>query len=170
MTRYPYRPYRPSKAQTLILLCVLIILSSGFKCTGTTTKNLAVASQAISHALLDAQTASMQAVTQGVISQADDNQFELLLSKAAQTGLVLDQGIRAGESATSISAKVNVFLDAFNQLNTTGVAGIKNPNLKLTISTILNGAEASVAVIAAVVGTGAGSGTQATGASSKGVM
>jgi len=96
--------------------------------------------------------AARQAMNSGVISTADEAQFETYLVKAAQAGQILDQGIKANESATTLSAKVNSFLDAFNALNTSGVAGIKDPNLKLTISTIITGAETSVAVIAATVG------------------
>ena len=132
-------------------ILVAVVLLSGFSCS-TGTKNLATASDAIAHSLANAQTAARQAVTQGVISQADDDQFETYLVKVSQAGLILDQGIRANESATTLSGKVNSFLAAFNALNTSGVAGIKNPNLKLTLSTIITGAETSVAIIAATVG------------------
>lgn len=133
----------------IALITILVLM--GTACPKGT-KNLAVASAAISHALANAQIASKQAVTQGVISQADDDQFESYLTQVAQAGLVLDQGIRANESATTISTKVNSFLDAFNRLQTSGLAGIKNPNTKLAISTIITGAETSVAIIAAAVG------------------
>lgn len=149
-------PPKPARAIGLVL--VLTLTLSGFTCYGNT-KNLAVASQAISHALLNAQQASQQALQQGIINQADESDFEILLSKAAQTGLILDEAIRSGESSKNVSDKAYVFLEAFEQLNKAGLAGIKNQNLKLTISTILNGAEASIAVIVATVGTGSGSGT-----------
>lgn len=116
------------------------------------TKNLAVASDAIAHALLNAQTAAKQAVQSGVITASDEQLFEQYLTRVSQAGLVLNNSIRGGESAQSVSQKVNVFLDAFNQLNTTGIAGIKNPALQLTISTIITGAETSVAIISATVG------------------
>jgi hypothetical protein len=126
-------------------------LLSGFSCS-TGTKRLAVASDAIAHSLANAQVAARDAVVQGVITQADEAEFEGYLSKVAMAGLTLDKGIRANESATTVSTKVNAFLDAFNELQQSGVAGIKNPNLKLTISTIITGAETSVAIIAASVG------------------
>lgn len=128
-----------------------VILLSGFSCNNAT-KNLAVASDAIAHSLADAQTAARQAAQTGVISQTDEQQFELYLVKVSQAGLILDQGIRANESAATISTKVNSFLDAFNQLNTAGLTGIKNPQLKLSLSTIITGAESSVAIIVAATG------------------
>ena len=133
----------------IAVISILLLMGAGCP---KGTKNLATASDAISHALANAQTASKQAVAQGVISQADEDQFEGYLSKVAQAGLVLDQGIRANEAATTLSTKVNSFLDAFNQLQNQGLAGIKNPNTKLLIATAINGAESSVAVIAAAVG------------------
>lgn len=143
---------KPTKLISGIGLSLILVLTlSAFTCTGGT-KKLATASDAIAHGLADAQQASKQGVTAGVISAADDAQFEDYLSKVSAAGVILDQGIRANESASTLSAKVNSFLDAFNQLNSTGIAGIKNPNLKLTISTALTGAEASVAIIAASVG------------------
>lgn len=139
-----YKRYAGIIAITALLLC-------GFACPKGT-QSLATASDAIAHSLANAQTAARQGVASGVISQADETAFEGFLTKASQAGLVLDQGIRANESATTLSAKVNTFLDAFNALNTQGVAGIKNPGLQLTISTIITGAESSVAIISATVG------------------
>lgn len=139
------------KAKVLGTVLITAILLSGFQCNNAT-KNLAVASDAIAHSLVNAQTAERQAVTSGVISSADGAQFEGYLVKVSQAGLVLDQGIRANENATTLSAKVNSFLDAFNQLQNAGLAGIKDPNTKLAISTIITGAETSVAIITATVG------------------
>lgn len=133
----------------IAIISLLLLMGAGCP---KGTKNLATASDAISHALANAQMASQQAVTQGIITAADDATFEQYLSKVAQAGQILDSGIKANESATTISSKVNVFLDAFNQLQNSGLAGIKNPALRLTIGTAINGAEASVAIIAASVG------------------
>lgn len=134
-------------------ILITAVLLSGFACPKST-KNLATASDAIAHSLANAQTAARQAVATGVISQADETQFESYLVKASQAGLALDTGIRANQSATTVSGEVDSFLDAFTQLNSQGVTGIKDPNLRLTISTIITGAEASVAVIEAAVGKG----------------
>lgn len=139
----------PVRTSGLVLILALSLC--GFACPSGS-KKLATASDAIAHGLANAQTASKQAVSQGVITQADDDAFESYLSKVSAAGLILDQGIRANENATSLSPKVNAFLDAFNQLNSSGVAGIKNPALRLTLSTIITGAETSVAIIAATVG------------------
>lgn len=139
-----------TKLTALCAITVLTIASAG--CPSSTAKKLAVASQSISHALLNAQLAARQGVTDGVISPTDEAQFETFLVKASQAGMVLDGAIRQNQSATDVSQQVNSFLDAFNQLNTQGLAGIKNKNLQLTISTILNGAETSVAIIVATVG------------------
>ena len=138
------------RSASCLTVFVVALFLCGFSCSKGT-QRLATASDAIAHGLANAQTAARQAVSQGVISQADESEFETYLVKVSQAGLVLDQGIRANESATTLSLKVNSFLDAFNSLNTSGIAGIKNQNLKLTISTIITGAETSVAVIAATV-------------------
>lgn len=133
------------------LAAILVLVAMTTACPNGT-KNLATASDAIAHALANAQTASKQAAAQEVISQAEDAQFQGYLSKVAQAGLILDQGIRANESATTLSPKVNAFLDAFNQLQNAGLAGIKNQSVRLTLSSAIIGAEASVAVIAQAVG------------------
>lgn len=135
-----------------LALSLVLALVVGLTACPIGTKKLAVASDAISHALLNAQVAAKQAAQSGVITSADEQEFESYLTRAAQAGLILDQSIRQGESASTVSQKTNTFLDAFNMLNTAGVIGIKNPNLRLTISTILTGAETSVAIIAATVG------------------
>lgn len=143
------RTHRRTTMVAGVLMTALLL--SGFTCTGST-KKLAIASDAISHALLNAQIAVKQATQTGVITTADEQEFETYLTRAAKAGMVLNQSIRQGESAQTVSQKTNAFLDAFNLLNTSGVIGIKNPALQLTISTILTGAETSVAIIAATVG------------------
>lgn len=141
------------KATSIAAILVLVLLLAGFSCNQTTTvKRLAVASDAISHALLDAQQAVQQGTASGVISSQEAANFQTYLVSASKAGLDLDQAIRAGETAQNVSQKVNAFLDAFNKLQTDGLAGIKNPQLKLSISTAITGAESAVAVIAASVG------------------
>jgi hypothetical protein len=135
---------------TIVLL--LPLLAATLACPVNSTKQLATASDAVAHGLLNADNAVNQALVSGVVTQEEHDNFHGLLVKAAQAGLELDKGIRANESASTISTKVNSFLDAFNALNTSGVAGIKNPNTQLAVSTILTGAETSVAIIAAAVG------------------
>lgn len=133
-------------------LLIIPLLIATLACPPSSTQRLATASDAVSHGLRNADQAASQALASGVITADEQAQFHGLLVKVAQAGLVLDQGIRANESATTLSLKVNSFLDAFNTLNTSGVAGIKNPNTQLALSTILTGAETSIAIIAAAVG------------------
>jgi hypothetical protein len=143
------------KRQTTAVLGVIILalLLSGFSCNQTTsTKRLAVASDAISHALLDAQQAIQQGTASGVISAQEAATFQAYLVTVSKAGIELDQSIRAGETATNVSQKVNVFLDAFNKLQTDGLVGIKNPQLKVAVSTAITGAESAVAIIVATVG------------------
>jgi hypothetical protein len=137
--------------QRLGLALILVLTLSAFTCNNKT-RNLAIASDAIAHALANAQQAARQGATEGVISVYDENQFEVLLSKTSQAGMVLNQAIRDNESASSVASKVSVFLKSFNELITTGVAGIKNAKLQISLAAILNGAQASIAVIAASVG------------------
>lgn len=142
----------PQKPFTRVFLALVLVASlANFTCNNNT-KNLAIASDAIAHALLNAQQAARQGATDGVISVYDENQFEALLSKTSQAGMELNQAIRAGQSPASVATKVSAFLQAFNTLNTSGLAGIKDPKLQIAISAILNGAQASIAVIAASVG------------------
>lgn len=115
-------------------------------------KALATASASVSHALLNAQQAVAIGVQDQVLSPQDEQKFNEYVAKAATAGLILDQGIRANESAASLSPKVNAFLDAFNSLNTQGVLGIKDAKTRLAVSTALTGAETAVAIIAATVG------------------
>ena len=130
------------------LACLLMVTTGCPKGS----KSLATASDAISHGLADAQQAEEQGVTAGVVSPEADSTFKSDLAKVANAGLVLDNAIRANEAATTLSPKVNSFLDAFNTLDNQGLFGIKDPAVRLAISTALNGAEASIAIIAATVG------------------
>ncbi len=142
---------RQRKAVPLGLIVLTALLVMGASCSSST-RQLATASDAVAHGLQNADNAASQALASGIISQAERDNFHVMLVKTAEAGLELDKGIRANESASTLSAKVNSFLDAFHALNTSGVAGIKNPNTQLAISTILTGAETSVAIIAAAVG------------------
>lgn len=116
------------------------------------TKSLATASDTIAHALANAQQAVAIGQSDGVVSAKDAATFNEYVSKVAQAGLVIDQGIRAGDNAQTLSPKVNAFLDAFNALNTQGLLAVKDPKVQLAISTALTGAESAVAIIAATVG------------------
>lgn len=140
---------KPSLYVTTVLITALLL--SGFTCTKGT-QRLAIASDAVSHALVNADAAANQAVASGVITAADRDNFHAYLVTVSKAGLVLDQGIRANESATTLSLKVNSFLDAFNALSNQGLIGIKDNNTKIALSTILNGAESAVAIIAATTG------------------
>ena len=110
---------------------VLIMLMAGFACNANTTKRLAVASDAVSHALLDAQQAMHQAEGSGVITPADAQAFDNYLARAAKAGIQLDASIHAGESAGKVSQKVNLFLDAFNQLQSQGLIAVSYTHLTL---------------------------------------
>lgn len=139
------------KCHKLGALAVILCLLTACPNQGAA-KKLAVASNAVAHALVNAQTAADQARMKGLISQDDEDRFNAYLVKVSQAGLVLDQGIRANESAAGISAKVGIFLDAFNQLQNTGVLELHNQDLQIAIVTIITGAETSIAIIAATVG------------------
>lgn len=135
---------------TALLAC---LLSCGFTCTNGT-KKLATASDAVAHALANAQTASKQAVSAGVATPAEDAAFETVLSNVSTAGVALDSAIRNNQSATTVSAALNNFLSAFNTMNQAGVIGFKDKNTQLAISTAITTAQASIAIIAASVGTG----------------
>jgi len=130
------------------------ILMCGFTCSSSSTQKLATASDAVAHALADAQTASKQAVIAGVATPAEDAAFEAQLSRVSTAGVALDSAIRNNQSAASVSTQLNNFLTAFNSLNQSGTIGFKDKNTQLAISTAITTAEASIAVIAAAVGTG----------------
>jgi hypothetical protein len=134
------------------LLLILGLGLCGFTCNNST-KNLATASDAMAHALLNAQTAAQAAEKAGVMTPADYAAFDAELSNVSIAGQTLDAAIRNNQPNTSIAQQVTAFLAAFNTLQQQGVAGIKDANTKLEISTIITGAEASIAIIAAEVGT-----------------
>lgn len=117
------------------------------------TQKLATASDAVAHGLSDAQKAVKLAVADGVTSQAEDNLIEPYFAQTATTGLALDTAIRANASATTVATYLDNFLAAFNSLVGQGVGNIKDAKTKLAISTALTGAESSIAIIAASVGT-----------------
>lgn len=146
---------RQHKIRTASLVLVVALVSCGFFCNGSTAaQKLATASDAIAHSLANAQTAAGQAKTAGVMSQPDYDAFNTYLVSVSTAGQQLDAAIRANETAPNIAQKVNSFLNAFNQLQQTGLVGIKDKNTQLAISTIITGAESSIAIIVSVVGTG----------------
>lgn len=141
--------------RTLLCIVAVVTLSlplCNFACNAKTTKNLAIASDAIAHALADGQGALKQGCAQNIVDNQTCSQVKEYFSQAATAGLALDQSIRAGETATNVSQKANLFFDAFNNLQNQGLVGIKDPATKLAISTAINGAEASLAVISAYTG------------------
>jgi len=141
--------------KTLLSVLTIVVLSlplCNFACSSKTTKNLAVASDAIAHALADGQAALKQGCTQGVVDSATCTTVEGYFAQAASTGITLDSSIRGGETAQSVSDKANLFLNAFNTLQTQGLVGIKDANTKLAVATAINGAETALAVISAYVG------------------
>ncbi len=137
----------------LLLIPLLAVLTFCLACPNGTQK-LATASDAVAHALANAQSASKQGVAAGVVSPAEDAAFETMLTNASNAGLALDSAIRNNQPATTVSGKLNDFLTAFNSLNQAGVIGFKDKNTQLAISTAITTAEASIAIIAAAVGTG----------------
>ena len=136
-----------------IASCVAVVLMA-FSLAGCpkSTKSLATASDTVAHALANAQQAVAIGQSDGVISAKDAATFNEYVAKVAQAGLVIDQGIRAGDQAQTLSPKVNAFLDAFNALNTQGLLAIKDPKAHLAVSTALTEAESAIAVIATTVG------------------
>src|SRR5258708_5949578 len=104
------RPFKNQDVQGEVMKTICLTLSLLAACPKSSQK-LAVASDAISHGLANADTAANQAVTTGVITAADRDLFHSQLVRVSQAGLVLDSAIRANESATTLSAKVNSFLD-----------------------------------------------------------
>lgn len=115
-------------------------------------KSLATASATVAHALTNAQQAVAIGQSSGVISAKDAAAFNEYVAKVAEAGLIIDQGIRQNESASTLSPKVNVFLDAFQSLNTQGLLSIKDPKTQLAVATALTGAESAIAIIAAQTG------------------
>jgi len=142
-------PLRPTTRITTLLATAVLL--SGFSCNQQS-RTYAVASDAIAHALLNAQQAARQGATDGVISVYDENIFEGYLSKTSRAGMALNSAIRTNQSKAAIAPLLASFLQAFDILMNTGLAGIKDPKLQIALSTILNGAEASLGVISAGIG------------------
>jgi hypothetical protein len=138
--------------KTTAVVALAVMLTACPLSNQSSAKKLAVASDAVAHALRNAQDAAQQARMKNIITDEDEARFDQYLTKVAQAGLTLDQAIRANASATDISSKVQVFLDAFNQLQKTGVLELHNADLQIAITTIITGAETSISVIVAAVG------------------
>jgi hypothetical protein len=115
-------------------------------------QGLATASDTVAHALNDAGQAITLACQGGQIDAPTCTTLQTDLIKVATAGKTLDASIRANQSTTGLAPELNAFLDAFNQLNNQDLVGIKNPNTKIIVSTIIVGAESAVSVIAAAVG------------------
>lgn len=126
-----------------------MILLCGFSCNS---QKVATASDSVAHALIQADSAAKQAVTAGVMTQADEEFFHGFLVDIAKAGQDMDNAIAAGADAATLTQKVNVFLDAFDALEQGGLIGIKDPNTKLAISTLVTGAETSVSIIGLAYG------------------
>lgn len=138
------------KKRFLLVLPLVLLLSGCPKGA----QGLAVASDTISHAMADAQQGIALACSANPpqIDGATCSKLNADLVKIATAGKTLDASIRANQTTTEILPVVNAFLDAFKQLNDRDLVGISNPNTRLTISTILTGAEGALSVIYAIAG------------------
>jgi len=121
-------------------------------CPKSTKLRLAKASDSIATVLQNVQAAVHLGVADGTISQAEGVAIDAQLVRAATAGLALDAAIRSNSSSATVSQDLRDFIAALNTLNTSGVAGIKNPAKQNAIAVILQGAASAVAVIASVVG------------------
>jgi len=138
------------KKQFFLVLPLVLLLSGCPKGA----QSLAVASDTISHAMADAQQ-GVNIACNASPPQIDGATCSKLAGdfvKIATVGKTLDASIRANQTTTEIVPIVNAFLDAFKQLNDRDLVGISNPNTRLTISTILTGAEGAISVIYAMTG------------------
>ena len=115
-------------------------------------QGLATASDTVAHALNDSQQAITLACQASQIDPPTCTKLQGDIITVATAGKSLDASIRANQNTTGLGPQVNAFLAAFNNLVNQDVAGIKNPNTKVAISSILTGAQAAISVIAASVG------------------
>ena len=143
---------RPRTKYSMANCVAVVLIALSLSGCPKSTKSLATASDTIAHALGNAQQAVAIGQSDGVVSAKDAAIFNEYATKVAEAGLVIDQGIRAGDNAQTLSPKVNAFLDAFNALNMQGLLAIKDPKIQLAVSTALTGAQSAVAIIAATIG------------------
>lgn len=134
---------RQRKIATVIIIALLL---SGCP---SAYHNLAVASQAVSHALKNVQDGVDLAVAGGVMTQQERSEFNEYIAAVATQGIALDQAIRdASKSGASVQTQVNAFLGAFRKLQAQSL-GIRDGNTRLAVSLGLTSAETSIAIIAA---------------------
>lgn len=135
-------------------LAVLFMVLAQAGCSENTARRMAVASSTFASGLDNAQQALMLAVTAGQISSEEMAAINPQISRVAEAGLVLNNAIRNNQSNPNVSMQVNNVITALNELVSSGVAGIKNENVKLSVSLALTGARSAIAIIASVVGDG----------------
>lgn len=135
-------------------LAVLFIVLAQAGCGAEAAKKFAVASSTFASGLENAQQALEIAVVAGQIGQEELDRINPQLSRVAEAGLVLNNAIRNNQSNPNVSVQVNNVITALNELVSSGVAGIKNENVKLSVSLALTGARSAIAIIASVVGDG----------------
>lgn len=137
-------------------LAVLFIVLAHAGCGAETAKKFAVASSTFASGLENAQKALELAVGAGQISPEEIAVINPQISRVAEAGLVLNNAIRNNQSNPDVSVQVGHVITALNELVSSGVAGIKNENVKLSVSLALTGARSAIAIIASVVGDGGG--------------
>lgn len=137
--------------RVMMILLVPVLMLSLTGCPKGTIA-LAEASDSIAHSLNAANDAIDLAEKSNQVSSQESDTFKQYLGKSAQAGLILDQAIRANESKASVNAKADAFINAFHLMVDSGLTGIKNSNVKLSLGTVLNGAQVALAVIAADLG------------------
>ena len=129
-----------------IVLCLMLFVTGCPKGT----QSLATASDTIAHALDDAQQAEQAGLKAGIVSPAEDAQFELALNTTGKAGLQLDAAILAQSNAVTVSDKATAFITSFNALVQSGLV-FKNQGVQLGISTALNGAQVALITIEGLV-------------------
>lgn len=143
------RGFVGSVAKGLTTIVIVTVCLAG---CDSSAKKLAVASQAVAHALTHFEDGEQLAVKQGFISAQEDVTIQRFYIQLNEAGLALDTAIRANKSNPDVAAQLNNYLQSFQTMVSQGVGNIKNENTRQSLLVALQGAESALAVIASVVG------------------
>lgn len=129
----------------LPLLLLLVACNDKFRQAAQAVNDYSIALSAF-------QEAEITAHSQGFVDDATHKSIQGAVVKLGQGGQALSTAIRTTKSTPGTVAAVNAALDASNTLINDGLAGVKNPQTKASLTALVLGLRAPLTLIASLFG------------------
>lgn len=139
------------KANLVLFVGLLAILSSGFACQSADVTRAAVAADNFVDAVGAFQDTEIVLYEQGFIDEAEHRTIQTLLVDVANAGPQANNAIRLAKSEPELIEAVNFAIEAVQALDEQGVMRIKNPDAKARLRIALMTAKGALGVISAML-------------------